>query len=149
MILIGEIETLARLFGRDFIPPAVLRELQHPRTPPAVAEWARNPPGWLEVRTPEADLHLAIGPGEDEAISLAIELGHATLLADDRKACLAAKGRGLTVLGTVAILALADEARLLEFEEAIARLRATSFYLDELVLEPIMGAVRARKRQSA
>jgi len=83
LILIGSIDVLPRLFNKVLIPPAVLRELSHPLTPAPVAEWARSLPAWVEVKAPQNDLHLGIGAGEDEAISLAVELGVAVLM-DER-----------------------------------------------------------------
>jgi Type II intron maturase len=41
---------LPALFGRLLIPPAVLRELQHPHTPEVVRLWMAVPPPWLVVR---------------------------------------------------------------------------------------------------
>jgi hypothetical protein len=37
------------LFGHLLIPPAVLRELQHPHTPTVVRTWIATLPPWLEV----------------------------------------------------------------------------------------------------
>jgi hypothetical protein len=48
-------------------------------------------------------------------------------------------------LGTLAIMDLADGAGLMDFESAVARLKATSFYLENSVLESMLAKVRARK----
>jgi len=80
LILIGHVEVLPRLFGTLLVPPAVIQEMHHPKTPPEVAAWARHLPSWLEVKAPHTDLHVGIGAGEDEAIALAVELGNATVL---------------------------------------------------------------------
>lgn len=146
LILIGNIDVLPSLFKRVLVPPTVIRELQHAKTPPVVATWARNLPQWIEVQTPRSDLHLNIGAGEDEAISLAVELGDAALLVDDKRARAAAESRGLFTMGTITILNLADLAGLLDFELAISRLRATTFHIEDALLEPMMAAVRARKQ---
>ncbi len=45
---------LARLFGRVFVPSAVMEELRHPATPPAVASWLSHIPSWIEVRVVSA-----------------------------------------------------------------------------------------------
>jgi len=149
LILIGNIDVLPRIFGKVLVPPAVIRELSHPKTPPIVAKWARSLPEWIEVRAPRSDLHLGIGPGEDEAIALAIELNHSAILVDDRKAVVAAKSQGLPVFGTLAILDAADARGLLDFEAAIARLQSTSFYIEERVLEKNLALVRARKNRKS
>jgi predicted nucleic acid-binding protein len=69
----------------------------------------------------------------------------ATLLVDDMKAKTEAESRGLLTLGTLAIMDLADGAGLMDFESAVARLKATSFYLENSVLESMLTKVRARK----
>lgn len=145
LILIGQCDVLQRLFGRLLVPPAVIREMLHPKAPPQVAAWAANLPPWIEVRSPTIDLRLGIGAGEDAAISLAVELGDATLLVDDLKARAAAHARGFLTIGTITILDRADEAKLLEFDDAINALRATTFHLDEAVVELIRAKARVRK----
>lgn len=60
LVLTGKVELLAKLFGRVVIPPAVLEELRHVRTPEVVREWITLRPAWLTVRMlaaePDADL---------------------------------------------------------------------------------------------
>ncbi len=146
LILLGHIEVLPRIFGRLLVPPAVIGEMRHPKAPPAVAAWTHHLPEWIEVRAPLVDLHLGIGAGEDEAISLAVELGNAVLLLDDRKARAAAASHNLLIVGTIAILDLADEAGLLDFEAAIAALQTTSFHVEDALLKPALAKVRARKQ---
>ncbi|HEX4141541.1 MAG TPA: hypothetical protein VHY09_14425 [Candidatus Methylacidiphilales bacterium] len=145
LILIGNVDVLPRLFGKVLIPPAVVRELSDPKTPAPVAAWACKLPEWVEVRAPQNDLHLGIGAGEDEAISLAVELGVAVLM-DERVGRAAAEQRGVLVVGTLAVLNIADANGWLEFDEAIGRLRATSFRFSEAVLEKVQSLVRARKK---
>ena len=146
LILIGHIDVLPRLFGKLLVPPAVIREMRHPKAPAAVARCTASLPAWIEVKAPHTDLHLGLGAGEEEAISLAVELRDAALLMDDRKARAAAEGRGLLTIGTIAILDLADEAGLLDFESAIPRLQSTTFHAEATLLQPVLAKVRARKR---
>ena len=47
LVLIDRIELLRRLFTEVFVPDAVLGELSHPLSPPAVARWVENRPGWV------------------------------------------------------------------------------------------------------
>ena len=145
LILIGEVSVLSLLFDKVFVPPAVIQELKHPKAPAAVSLWASSPPAWVEIRAPRTDLDQWIGKGENEAISLALELPGATLLVDDMKARIEAEARGLVTLGTLAILDLADGAGMMDFESAASRLQATSFYLEESLLESMLAKVRARK----
>lgn len=146
LILIGNIEVLPRLFGRLLVPPAVIYEMRHPKAPPAVAAWAASLPAWIEIKAPRTDLHLGVGVGEDEAISLAVELGNAAILIDDRKARVAAESHGLFAIGTIAILDLADEAGLLDFESAISLLQTTTFHVEDALLKPVLAKIRARKQ---
>jgi predicted nucleic acid-binding protein len=118
--------------------------LGHPKTPPSVAAWARDLPEWVEIRALKTDLHLGIGAGENEAISLALELGVAVLM-DEQVGRAAAERQGVLVLGTLAILNIADAKGWLEFEEALDRLRGTSFRCSEALLDKVRALVRARK----
>lgn len=146
LILIGQVDILRLLFGRLIVPPAVIREMSHKKTPTAVAAWAQSLPDWVEVRSPSKDLHLDIGSGEDEAISLAVEIGAAALLVDDRKARAAASEYGVLTFGTLAVLDLADEAGLLDFEEAVARLKTTSFHAEQAILDLLLAKVQSRTK---
>jgi hypothetical protein len=66
LVLIDETDILPALYDRILIPPAVLRELTQPRTPPRVQLWMAGLPGWLQVRValrthPGFRLHWADG----------------------------------------------------------------------------------------
>jgi len=146
LILIGHVNIVPHLFGKLIVPPAVIREMSHEKAPAKVAAFVRELPDWLEVRAPSFDLHLDVGPGEDEAISLAVELRDAALLVDDRKARMAATEHGVVTFGTLALLDLADESGLLDFGQAVAALRATSFHVERALLDAIIAKIEARKR---
>ncbi len=148
LILIELVEVLPRLFGSLLLPPAVLSEMQHSKAPLPVSAWAKNPPAWAQVRTPKTNLGLAIGRGESEAISLALEFTDSVLLVDDRKARTEAEQRGLTTIGTITILDLADDLGFLDFETALARLLSTNFHIESSLLEPVRVKIRARKSQA-
>jgi predicted nucleic acid-binding protein len=71
LILIEEIEVLAKLYSRVAIPPAVRDELLHPRTPQSVKTWIEQPPIWLEVRSPSVEpmqMSVRLDPGETAAM---------------------------------------------------------------------------------
>jgi predicted nucleic acid-binding protein len=146
LILIGHVEVLQSLFGKLLVPPAVIHEMRHPKAPAGVAAWASALPSWIDVKAPQRELCLGIGAGEDQAISLAVELGNAAVLLDDKKARAAAESRGLLAIGTIAILDLADESGLLDFELAIDRLRTTTFHVEDALLLPVLAKVRSRKQ---
>ncbi len=94
LILIGHVDVLPRLFGGLLIPPAVVSEMQHPKTPPAVSAWISSLPTWAEIKARQHELNLRIGRGEDQAISLAAEIAGAALLVDDKKAKREAEVKG-------------------------------------------------------
>jgi predicted nucleic acid-binding protein len=146
LVLIEAVEILPDLFGNLIVPPAVLKEMQHPKAPAAVAEWAGNPPSWIEIRAPKSVLPLKIGAGEDEAISLALEIGDAALLIDDKRARAATRVRGLETIGTIGVLELADSYGLLNFESALFRLERTSFRSDAIVIEEARQRIRGRRK---
>jgi len=44
LVQIGQMELLAKLFGRVIVPQAVLEELQRPQAPAKVSQWAADLP---------------------------------------------------------------------------------------------------------
>jgi predicted nucleic acid-binding protein len=143
LILIGEAEILPVLASTIIIPLAVLQELQHARAPKAVKRWLATPPSWLEVR--QANLSLfppqkKIGPGETEAIALALELG-AILLVADGDAIKKAQRLQLATLRLFTLLEIAAGKGLLDLAEAIEKMRQTSFHLPPV---EVIEAMRER-----
>jgi len=128
LVLINEIDLLPKLFGQVIIPEAVHGELRHRGTPEAVRKWADAVPPWLTIRiVSPIQLPRQLGPGETEAISLAIELNAELLLLDDRKARNLARERGLNVAGLLNVLESASIRELVDLPRVIARLRQTNF----------------------
>lgn len=149
LVLIGAIDVLPQLFGEVLVPPAVMQELQHPRTPEQVKKWAASPPAWLLLHQPQSTIALdsPLDPGEAEAIALAIELHAAAVLLDEKKGRSVAKGRGLVALGTVTVLELAAESELLDLSDAMAALRQTTFYITESLAQSVLDRHAARKQK--
>ncbi len=52
LILVGRETILEKMYGKVFIPPAVLMELSHASAPVQISKWATNPPAWVTVATP-------------------------------------------------------------------------------------------------
>ena len=139
LVLIGEVDLLTRLFSRVVIPPAVVRELRHSRTPPTVAAWAESLPAWIDVVSPADPFESAgLGRGEAEAIAIARRLDAAVTLIDERKASLIARRAGLTVTGTLGVLDWAAERGLVDPISAISRLLDTNFRVTPAVLEEFL-----------
>jgi len=132
LVLIGEVELLFALYDSVLIPVEVHRELQQPKTPPAVRAWASSIPSWCQVRVlrsvPDASLS-ELDAGERDAIQLALETGVDTLLMDDNEGRREARRRHLYVTGTVAVLEKAAQRGLIEFRASLERLERTNFRL--------------------
>jgi predicted nucleic acid-binding protein len=76
--------------------------------------------------------------GETAAIALAISLGADLLLMDDRKGVIVARGRGLRVTGALGVLDIAAERGLVNFAQAVSRLRRTTFRIPEALLDSLL-----------
>ena len=138
LVLVGHIGILPRLYNRVLIPPAVFDELTHPAAPSSVRDWTERLPDWLQVLSPRNTVELnQLDLGESQALALASELGADLVLIDELAGRDEAMRRGLKVAGTLAILDDADQAGLVNFDEAVARLRKTSFRVSEAVLTEI------------
>jgi predicted nucleic acid-binding protein len=138
LVLIRESELLPQLYTQVLIPPAIVQELKHSAAPTSVRDWAADPPSWLEVLCPKSRLTLAqLDLGENEAIALATEVHVKLLLIDEQAGRQEAARRGLKVAGTLSVLDEADAAGLVDFDEAVARLRQTGFRISPVVLREI------------
>ena len=143
MILIGHIGLLPTLFEKVILPDAVRTELAAPNAPREVRVWIAAPPPWIEVRkAPDNSLEDEglgrLDPGEKAVIKLATVLGGDVLLMDDRQGVLAARRRGFGVIGTIGILDLAADCRLIDLPAVIARLRPTNFRRSESMLDALL-----------
>jgi predicted nucleic acid-binding protein len=128
LILVGCEDILPRLFDRVVVPPSVLAALRHPRNDPAVCAWAQNPPTWLFIHAPEVRQSFAsLDPGAADVLSLTADSDVACLLMDDPVARVTAQQQGAIVVGTLCILWRAARLGWLNFDEALTKLRATSF----------------------
>ena len=151
LILIEQADVLPKLFDRVLAPPAVMHELSRPQTPGLVLLWAASPPPWLEIATPARVLEApGLGPGEREAISLALELRADSVLIDDRDAVKEAKRQGLAVLGTLVVLDEAASRNILtDLPETVERLvGGTNFRMNrttETIIEGMLRRDRERK----
>ena len=135
LVQIGSIDLLNRLTSSVLIPPEVAMELSHPKAPGLVRAWLTNPPPWLRIVAPErVDDRLQLDRGEASAISLALERGIRNILIDERKGFEAAKSWGLEPFGTLAILEVSARRGLVDFDDAVRRLRDTNFHCAERLI---------------
>ena len=142
LILIGEIDVLAKLYVRVVIPEAVREELTRSRAPAAVRAWIAQPPDWLEVLSPAtiSDASLdKLDAGERDAIALAEQLSADQLIVDELLGRREAQRRGLSVIGTIGVLREAADEGLLDLRISIERLRQTSFHISPILLAALLG----------
>lgn len=148
LVLIEHVAILPALFERVLFPPAVVEELQRPRTPTRVRVWMASLPTWLEMRRlhqPLIPLRLPLGAGEREAITLAQDLQADLVLMDDLEGRQEAEHHGLAVMGTLRVLELAAEHGLIDFPTALTKLQATSFHLPLSLVRNMLARDAARK----
>jgi predicted nucleic acid-binding protein len=143
LVLIGNIDLLPVLFEKVILPSAVQAQLTDPDAPLSVRNWIAGPPTWLEVHeTPSHRWDQAsvegLDEGETAAIALAISLDADLLLMDDREGVMVARGKGLRVTGTLGVLDLAAQRGLVNFAQAVDRLRRTTFRIPETLLDALL-----------
>ncbi len=95
---IGHLDLLEKLFATVLIPPAVARETARVVLPAWITERSLTQPIGPQI------LRASLGPGESEAISLALEVGVQWIILDDRPARRLAQALGLPVIGTLGVL---------------------------------------------
>jgi predicted nucleic acid-binding protein len=141
---------LHALFGQVIIPPKVFEELQRKATPQRVRQWIANRPAWLEVRVPRGSLNTVsdkLGEGEREAIALAEELRADILLIDDKDGRQEATRHNIAVTGTLGILRVAAQRRIISLPEVILRLRQTTFREPSALIEAMLKEDEERNTQ--
>lgn len=143
LLLIGHIDILPRLFGTVILPSAVRDELADIGTPSPVRDWIADPPLWIDIRPPatrcpSVESLKAFDSGEAAAIALAMELRADLLLMDDREGVIAARRKGFAVTGTLGVLTLAADRRLINLAEAFERLKHTNFRYRQEILDELL-----------
>lgn len=148
LILTESAHVLPALFGRVYVPTAVMGELSHAKSPEAVRAFAASPPEWLTIQDPSrTDPIPKLGSGETAAIALAEEMKADWVLMDERRGSREAQSRGLRVVGTLTILEEAGAKGLLDYEQTRDRLvNGTTFYVAEEVLRESERRYQERKQ---
>ena len=152
LILIDAIDVLSRLFEKIYIPIEVRDELARVATPAMVKDWMQRPPNWLEIVSRPQDTEAApslagLDAGEQAAITLAESLRADLLLIDDRAGATIAQRRGLAVTGTLGVLDLASQARLIDLRTAFERLRKTNFRYPPSLMERLLDEEGDRRME--
>lgn len=143
LILLDLADLLPKLYGEVLIPAAVVSELSSDGTPAKIRGWFTVAPGWLRIEPvgPEhsSSVSDALGAGEREAIALAQILQADLLLIDDSDGRFEARRLGLRVTGTLGVLRVAAELRLIDVNAVVRSLRATNFYVDDNLIRLVFG----------
>ena len=152
LILIGEVDLLARLFGEVLIPDIVARELAESEARSAVIKGASQFPRWISVRpTPLSPEPLEkLDAGEWAAILLAERQTSAVLLLiDDAAGRAEAERRHIATTGTLGIIQAASIRGFTDLPAALGRLRETNFrcaaaLFDQLLAEDAQRQLGSR-----
>ncbi len=146
LVLIDCGEILGNLFDHVLVPFAVRDELIHPRAPQKVKDWIVQARPWLEI-TAVTQAHPVRGlhKGETEALQLALQRRVDAVLMDDMDGRAAARRLGVQTIYTIAILELAAEKGLIELPAAISKLKQTSFFISQEILDAALERDRERR----
>jgi predicted nucleic acid-binding protein len=133
---IGHIDLLPSTLGQLSIPQAVRKEV-----------FGQDPmPQWIEERTlaqPLASQIVAarLGPGEREAIALALELHATLLLIDDLPARRLAQSLNIPVMGSLGLLLRAKNQRLIPVVRPLMEaMQSQEFRISDRVFARILSA---------
>jgi predicted nucleic acid-binding protein len=146
LVAIGAVEVLETLYTRVLVPEAVAGELDDQKTPaPASAPGSRSlRPGVRFIRTRPPTRRSRTWTQASAPPSRS--LSRWTLM-DEWDGRAEAKRRHLHVTGTLGVLADGHLAGLVDFETALAQLRATNFYIsDEVVASLRQRLFKAAKK---
>jgi|SRR5580704_8232967 predicted nucleic acid-binding protein len=147
LINVGHIEVLPALFANVIIPPQVSTELRQSGRPQSVRQFMDSLPGWLLERTPIAIEPIpSLHSGELAAISLAKEMKADLLLIDEMRGRKAAVERQIPITGTIGVLELAADRRLLDLGDAFAAIKRTDFWISHKLLDERLSLYLARRR---
>jgi hypothetical protein len=114
---LGHIDLLHALFGEVLVPPAVASELEKPRS--RFQPISLRGMIFVRIQAPGnrkavAKLQATLGPGEAEALVLAVEVHADAILIDESAGRAAALRRGLAPLGVLGVLLRAKQRRLVD-----------------------------------
>jgi predicted nucleic acid-binding protein len=147
LLSIGHIDLLPQLFGKVFVPDAVLKELCHPAVPIVLRSWFAGLPAWVDVTRVDAidDAALqALGAGERDAITLALSLHADLILIDERRGTSVALGKGFDVTGTLGVLSLGARRGLVDLPDSFARLKRTNFRYRQEIMDELLSQQKGR-----
>ncbi len=145
LILTETVHVLPAIFGRVYIPYAVIEELSHRRSPEAVRTWGSSPPEWITVQDPTHAGPSKLGRGEMAAISLEVELKAHLVLIDDRDGAKEAKWMGLKVVGTLGFLEETAKRGIIDIEQTMKKLKETNSRASDQLYQNVLERVSQQK----
>ncbi len=128
---LGKLLLLKQLFHEIIIPTAVQKEVLVEGKPGYAAMQEALAGKWIKLRSPRNIMDLSLGPGENEALSLAREINDSLLL-DDAYAIRAAKSYGVGTMRTTSVLFLAAHHKIIKKDELLILLNeliAAGYYI--------------------
>jgi len=138
---IGRLELVPAVAGRVTIPRTVWAELVHPGTRPDVVQ-AIEAADWIEVVDDPVAIELGLDPGETAAILLAEKLLADAIIIDERRGRAIAAARGLSVIGTLGIIAGARRKGVLDqASPVVTQLRGDGFWLSDAVVAEFLSGL--------
>ena len=138
---IGQLGLLGTIFGTVVIPPAVAAEALSVERHSWLAERPLTKPLAPDV------VHAGLGPGESEAISLALELSADRVLLDELPARTLAEHLNLPLIGTLGILLVAKRRGLIDaIREPVDTLRRGGFRVSIDLYEKLLHKAGERSR---
>ncbi len=143
LVHLGHIQVLHELFNDVLIPPAVVSELERPRSRLTPVRLSELP--FLCVQSPRNrsvvnELQATLGPGESEAIALALEVKAEALLIDESAGRATALQHGLRPVGALGVLLQAKQQGLIgPLKPLLTRLESElNFYIADPVRREVL-----------
>ncbi len=138
LALLDCLHILPRRFGAVVIPSEVADECVQLGAPDKLRAFIGNPPDWFCIIDAPMD-HIpelaTLDAGESAAIHLALSRRETLLLIDERQGRALAKSLGLSVSGTLGVLADAARRGWIDFDQEFHRLRTqTNFRVSPEVI---------------
>ncbi len=148
---IGRLDLLRALFGGVTLTAVVAAEIGIDPRPGASAIAEALAAGWLSIASPSGlpdiePLNPGVDPGERSTIALALHWRAAgkqvLVIVDDRCGRAEARIRGLSILGTAAVMVLAKEQRLIPAcAPLLVALREEGYYLSDGLVAAVLAEV--------
>lgn len=142
------LKILPGLFGMVRITPDVTEEVITGSGRPGEAEIkAAIDAGWIEIQSAPTESTgpfrvSGLGPGEMSAISLAVAVEAALLVIDDRLGRIEARERGIEIIGTAAVVALAKANRLIPSARSLlSQIVANGYFISAPVIDVVCAKV--------